>query len=176
MLDVTLRIRHGSKILLREVWWTVVELDIECIILGRDDFAALGKDNKILMQAAADRLDVVAHMPTLRATKFNEMSGIQAVDLAEEPEAQKGSRVAAVLDGPAFHSEGGAEFDALEDSDVYIELGEDDPKELQKALQESAAAAREAGMTEQETTRLRKLLNDYESVFGLGWEKPHQPK
>ena len=83
-IDVTLRIRHGSKITLRDVWFHVANEDIECILIGREDLRALALDNKLMMQAAADRLDYVAHIPTLLQKQPGTANYTDAVPEADE--------------------------------------------------------------------------------------------
>ena len=161
-VDVTLRIRHGSKIMLRDVWFHVANEDIECILLGREDLAALGLDNKLMMQAAADRLDGVAHMPTLLQQHKKKIDVTEATPIGDE---EPPSIIAGLLENGIYHSEGGAEADFLEETDVYIDLGEYDPADLTSALQQSVTTAVKNGLSTSGGDRLSNLLSKYRQVF-----------
>ena len=50
--------------------------------------------------------------------------------------------------GSTFHQDGGTEEDVLENSDIYVELGEDPIQELNVLLRERAAEAITAGMSD----------------------------
>ena len=67
--------------------------------------------------------------------------------------------------GSTFHQDGGVEHDALEDSDVYLDRGEDPVKELECILSEKVNEARKAGISEEGSRRLAGLLKKYQSVF-----------
>ena len=82
-LDAILRIRHGSKLILRNVWWNVTNEDIPFCLFGRLELEALGLNNKIMLQAAADRLDGVADMSSLQPHDKDETLD-QAVRMIDE--------------------------------------------------------------------------------------------
>lgn len=52
--------------------------------------------------------------------------------------------------GSTFHSQGANEMDALEDSDVYLDLGDDPPEDLDFALKGSVKQAKENGLCTRE--------------------------
>ena len=76
--------------------------------------------------------------------------------------------------GSTFHSEGGGEDDHLEDSNFYVDLGEDSPDELKKAVANLVEDARNNGLSDAGSERLTRMLRKY-PIFGFGWEKPRQP-
>ncbi|CDF33359.1 unnamed protein product [Chondrus crispus] len=51
--DVHLRIRHGVKLVLRNITWKVSDQPAECVIIGREVLQAIGCDNKAMLQARA---------------------------------------------------------------------------------------------------------------------------
>ena len=67
--------------------------------------------------------------------------------------------------GSTFHQDGGAEDDALEDSDVYVDLGEDPVKELECMLSNKVDEARKTGISGEGSRRLAGLLKRYQTVF-----------
>lgn len=64
------------------------------------------------------------------------------------------------------------EVDCLEDSDVYVDLGEDPDEDLSTALDALVRDGRNNGLNDDGFTRLTVILKQHKSVFGPGWEIP----
>ena len=64
-LDVELRNRHGSMLLLRKVTWKVVEEEIEYVILGRPLLEALGINTRDLLEQVSDTFSGVINIDSL---------------------------------------------------------------------------------------------------------------
>lgn len=67
--------------------------------------------------------------------------------------------------GSTFHRHGCTEEDKLEDSDIYVDLGEDTPEELKAAFAARVDQARENGLSEAGTVKLAALLQKHKKVF-----------
>ena len=144
-LDVSLRIRHGTKLILRGVEWGVSDQKTEFPILGRHVLQAIGCDNKSMLSTACDKNDGIINIPDA---------------LAQDAKSRDGGLIAALLEDAmgTYHSHGGEEADALDDSDVYIDLGDDPEEELDAALEKSVLDAEENGLSEQGVGKLRRIL------------------
>ena len=155
--DTQLRIRHGTKLMLRDVEWLIPEEETECTILGRPVLQAIGCDNRALLSAACDKHSGVINVPeALR--KYQ-----------EDPSNKHNGTVAAMfsMQSGVHHSEGGLDgHDMLDDSDIYIDLGEDDPNELSAALAEAIRKAKTNGLSTAGAERLESLFEKYRSIFG----------
>jgi len=64
--------------------------------------------------------------------------------------------------------------DGLEDSNVYVDMGEDDPGELKAALAGLVKDAKQNGLSPSGVNRLTRILPTY-PVFGFGWGNHRQP-
>lgn len=73
--------------------------------------------------------------------------------------------------GSTYHSEGGSDVDCLEDSNVYVDLGEEAPDELEKAITEMIDDAKYDGLSDAGVERLRSMIGKY-PVFGFGKTPP----
>ena len=67
--------------------------------------------------------------------------------------------------GTTFHSDCGTEEDMLEDSDVYVDLGEDSPEELDMALSERLSEARKSGLSDIGAQKLKNIIDKHKQVF-----------
>ena len=67
--------------------------------------------------------------------------------------------------GTTFHSDCGTEEDMLEDSDVYVDLGEDSPEERDMALPETLSGARKSGLSDIVAQKLKKFIDKHKQVF-----------
>jgi len=112
------------------------------VFVARHVLAALGLNNRVLLSAAADRHGGVVDIPAL---------------LRKDGHADTSSTGGR----STFHSEGGAEEDFLEDKDVYVDLGEDSPEELEEALADMVAQARANGISDAGAARLENMLKKY---------------
>ena len=161
--DVHLRIRHGTRLLLRNVTWLVSERAMPHVILGREVLTALGLDNRKLIAVACDNNDGTVDVAALMAQQRN--------GNAIGEEAAASSTVCSILEDPTagsgsmFHSQGADESDGLDDSDVYINLGEDEPGEVDEEMARKVREAVGNGMTESEGEQLHALLTQYSQIF-----------
>lgn len=149
--DVHLRIRHGTKLIIRNVEWYISDCHTEQVILGRPLLEAIGCNNRVLLSAACDQNDGVINAPD-QLKKY----------AAEVP--TKGS-IAAIMSSGVYHSAGGDENDGLQEDDVYIDLGEDEESELTKALGERLQEASENGISPNGLTKLRNIVFKHKQIF-----------
>ena len=161
--DVELRVRHGEKLMLRGIKWLVSEQPLAHAYIGRHVLSALGLSNRVLLAAARDRLGGAANVPEL----------LSNAGMTDDACADGATSIGAILQqnaytqGSTFHSEGGVEEDQLDDAAVYVDLGEDDPAELNKALKKLVSDAVERGLDEVGAARLASLVEKYKSIFRL---------
>lgn len=157
--DVQLRIRHGTRLLLRQVEWNVSDTDTDYVLLGRPTLQAIGCDNRAMLSAACDQHDGVINVPeALNAdAKARQATGTPAMIAAlmgnHDPRAG------------IYHSRGGDEQDNLDNSGVYIDLGDDPPEALDAALDKAVERAQENGISDAGAAELRAMLNEYRAVF-----------
>ena len=142
-----------------------------CVYIGRHVLAAIGLDNLKLLSMACDRYN--GHVDIEQAMRE---AGTPNEPCARVPAGS----ICGILKsstpeyGSTFHSRGDEGSDFLEETDVYVDLGEDTPEELDAAIEKQVAGARAEGMSEEGCARLSKLLQVYRSIFECGWAKPHQ--
>lgn len=117
--DITLRIGHASKLLLRNVEWYVSDEESEKILLSILLLEALGLNNKTLLKAACDRYNVVFDM----------------TENMVEDEVPPCPSISAVREEGVFHISGSPYETENEEGDMYIDLGEDTEEELTQELE-----------------------------------------
>ena len=158
---IYIQVRHGSDLVLRGVEWLVGEQETEYVLLGEPVLRALGLDNEELLAAVCDRHDGVVYVPEL-LEKLKEDKNIQNSDSGEVK-----SLINAMTknSGTTFHSDCGTEEDMLEDSDVYVDLGEDSPEELDMALSERLSEARKSGLSDIGAQKLKNIIDKHKQVF-----------
>jgi len=155
--DVMLRIRHGTNLMLRGIRWLVSDEEVQYVFVARHVLAALGLNNRVLLSAAADRHGGVVDIPALlRKDGHADTSSTGGRESIHSILCARGLGY-----GSTFHSEGGAEEDFLEDKDVYVDLGEDSPEELEEALADMVAQARANGISDAGAARLENMLKKY---------------
>ena len=64
------------------------------------------------------------------------------------------------------------DLDCLEDSEVYVDIGDDPDEELSNALDAMVRDGRQHGLSEDRCTPLTEFLKKHKSVFISGWENP----
>ena len=164
-------IRHGSSPSLANVKWFVADDELECIYIGRHVLAAIGLDNRTLLAVAFDCNNgyIGIEKAMREAGKPNEAcAGAPAGSICGILSANRSECRS------TFHSQSDEGSDFLQDPDVYVDLGEDIPQELDEALATQVGKARANGLTDEGCARLQDLLRRYRSIFGCGWENPHQ--
>ena len=67
--------------------------------------------------------------------------------------------------GSTFHSHRGTEEDKLEDSDIYIDLGEDVPEDLDVALAARVEQACANGMSIEGAKKLADINQQHKQIF-----------
>lgn len=129
-VDVHLRIRHGSALVLRNVIWKVSEEDSNDVIIGHPLLDSLRIDNKTMLDAAADRHNGV----------------IDTQEMNQELIRQKDQKSCALIEEAVYHSAGGMDCDGMEDDDVYMDIGDDIEEDLVKELENRVQEAKEKGI------------------------------
>lgn len=104
-MDVMLRTRHGTNLLMRGFRWMIADdAELHHVYVGHHVLAALGLNNRILLAAAADRFNGVVDFP--EALKKD---GQQDTAWVSRPETIQYILHERGLDfGSTYHSEGGA--------------------------------------------------------------------
>ena len=171
--DIMIRIRHGTNLMLRGIKWLISDAEVDKVFIGRHVLSAVGLNYRTLLSAACDRFEGLVDVPqALRNDNAedgpcaNTGSNIAIHSILQDREFQEGS---------TYHRHGGYEYDALDDSDVYVDLGDETPEELETALNKMLLEAKTQGISETGQRRLEKLLQEYKSVFEHGWVNPNQP-
>lgn len=151
--SIELRIRHGTKLLLRNLVWFVTNEDIDQAIIGRPVLDAIGCDNRKILASAADQNGGVIDVPSALQGRLKDKPANTIASL--------------ILHEPSgiFHSHAGREDDNIPDGKVYLEIGEDEPGECDGHLDKAVQHAIENGMSEEGADRLKVLFKKYRSVF-----------
>ena len=159
--NIMLYIRNSTQLMLRSVEWMVCDCEMDFVIIGEPTLRALGLDNRALLEAACDKLGRDVDVPKLleKLRSDNNSQNRTTGDIQSLMNAAKSQW------GSTFHQDGGAEDDALEDSDVYVDLGEDPVKELECMLSKKVDEARKAGISGEGLRWLAGLLEKYQPVF-----------
>ena len=157
--DFMVHMRHGANLMLRKMQCLVSDCETDFAIIGEPVLRALGSDNRPLLEAACDKFGGTVHVPELleklSSENQNRTTG-NIHSLTWFTREQWGS---------TFHQGGGTKEDTLEDSDVYVDLGEHPIQELDVLLQERVAEAITAGMSGIGSKNLKDLLEKYKAVF-----------
>ena len=158
---IYIQVRHGSDLVLRRVEWLVREQETEYVLLGEPVPRALGRDNEELLAAVCDRHDGVVCVPEL-IEKLKEDKNIQNSDSGELK-----SLINAMTKNfrTTFYSDCGTEEEMLEDSDVYVDLGEDSPDDLDMALSERLSEERKSGFSDIGAQKLKNIIEKHKQVF-----------
>ena len=156
--SVMVRVRHGTIMVRRNITWMVSDTDLDYDIIGRFVLKAIGLDNRALLAAACDRYNGVLDIPSMLEHHRQE-------DNSTEKSVFSLLRERAMASSSTFHSQGGFEDDYLEDSNVYIDLGDDPLDDLRAALALRVVEARAEGMSAEGCNELSELLKEYEQVF-----------
>ena len=156
--NIMLYVRHGTTLMLRGVEWMVSDCETEFVILGEPTLKALGLDNRALLEASCDKYGGTVDVPELLGKLASE----------DNPQNRTTGDIQSLMSaakaqwGSTFHQDGGAEEDALEDSDVYVDLGDDPIEDLEAMLEQRVEEARAAGISEKGSKRLTTLLKKYQ--------------
>ena len=161
-----LRVRYGTNLSLRGVEWLVSDRPVGHALISRHVLCALGLDNRVLLAAATERFKGCVDVPELLERQTKNDSALR-----KTPRNTNNGSICSLLQkrnveyGSTFHSHGGTEEDKLEDSDIYVDLGEDTPEELKAAFAARVDQVRENGLSEAGTVKLAALLQKHKKVF-----------
>ena len=153
--DVELSIRYGTNLLLRNAEWAVCEQQAKHVLIGRLLLGALGFDTAGIFEAACDKHNGIVNVPEILSHDRNYKSGTLAK---------------LMRDSGIFHCQNGDD-EYAEDDDIYIDLWEDRPGEVQAALGERIEHAREQGNSTACEKKLRSLLHHFVDIYAFVWEK-----
>lgn len=152
-LDVQLGIRHGSQLLLRSVEWKVEQPNLDYVIIGRPILQSTGCDNKAIIAATCEKNDGVINVPEVLEAD------------AKKRRAETEGTIASIMKTGVYHSTATEGDGGLEDTQVYIDLGDDDPQVLDEALKKRVDEAKQNGMTQRGAEKLTSLLDEFKQVF-----------
>lgn len=142
--DVSLNVRHGSMLTLRGVTWLVCDRrGIDYAILGRNVLDALGLDNRTMLSAAKDRLGSDIDVVSL------EKSSSKKSGHTDETTDERTSSVCHLHRGTdsMYHTDRFPDEDHLDDTNVYIDMGEDPETDLRDELKKRVGEAKTAGFS-----------------------------
>lgn len=151
---VNLRIRHGNGLIMRDIRWAVSDEDGDCVLIGRPVLESMGVNVRSMLEAVAAENNGIVSIP----------------DLMKEKESRsEGSRtLASVLRDGIFHKDGGEEDDFLDEANVYIDIGEDAPGELDVALRNMVDEAKSEGLSESSLSILTNMvMSEFRSIFKI---------
>lgn len=158
---VLLKIRHGTNLFIRWLDWMINEKPIPNAILSRRILATLEIHNRLLLAAASDRFNGLVDMPPLTAAS----SGYA------QPEGQRSAgTIQSLLQdryfalGSSFHIQCESK-DNVDDCVIYVDLGEDNPDNLECALQDRVKQTSDNGMSEAGCKKLTNPLQSYKYIF-----------
>ena len=152
--DVMIRVRHGSRLLLRNLKWLVCKEKVSCAYIARHVLSAIGLNNRVLLAAALDKYNGVVDVPEVLA-KDGHSDTAFAMD-------EKNAAINSILRdtsfdyGCTFHSTGDEEM--FEENDLYIDIGSDSREELENEVQKMIATAVKNGLSSSGASRLEKMI------------------
>jgi len=155
--DVLLRVRHGTQLLLRGLKWLVAKNELGHVFLARHVLSALGLNNRVLLAAAADKYKGVVDIPDVLAKDGKGNTSCATID--ENIGIHSILSDSSFEHGSTFHSSGDESF--TEDSDIYIDIGEDSEEDLRCAVEKMIEDAVENGLSPEGTNRLREMIKKY---------------
>lgn len=143
-----LRIRHGTKPILRNIACHVSDAPTEIVIIGRRVLRAIGCDNKFMLAASCAKNDGFMKFP-------------EALAADNTARASKGT-TSPLVNGGAFHSgEGGA----LDESGVHVDTGEDPEKDGDAELEAAVKRAQRKSLSAPGANILRQLTDKHRVNF-----------
>lgn len=146
--DVELRIRHRTTLFFRNVEWAISKQPAQHVLIGRPLLEALGLDTKTILEAASDRHNGIVNVPDILLTQI---------------EPQKGTLAKFIREGIYHHQH--ADDGYVSDEDIYIDLGEDMPGEVELALQKKVTEAKANNLSSEGVTELQALLREFTEIF-----------
>ena len=127
--------------LLRGIEWLVSDKDTKYVIIGRSVLSAIGLENRVLMAAACDRINCVLNIPEmLRRASLDDAN-------AAAGSIHRFLYGRGLEHGSTYHSAAGVDDEMLEESDVYVDLGDDPNENLDHALKAKVGEAVSNGLS-----------------------------
>ena len=163
--NIELGVRHGARLLIRDVYWKLSEEEMDYNVIVNVILKAMGIDNNVLIGTVMDRKNLVVNA---QQPLSHEEGGDH-----KEAAASVASGVIYILlntkyqETGTLHCEGGLEDEKVENSDVYIALGEDASGEVNRALAAAVEEAKRNRLSQNGASRLVGLLNEYKNVFSV---------
>lgn len=163
-LNIMLRIRHGTNLSLRRMTWFVSDKPVAHCIISRHVLSALGLNNRVLLEAASHRYNGIVDVPDI-------LEQDEPASVADTPSSS--GTIHSLLCknandfGSSFHNRSDESDETVGDTDIYIDLGDNDRSELLSALKSRVEEARANGMSSQGCLHLSNLFNKYESIFRI---------
>ena len=128
------------------------------VLISRHVLRALGFDNRVLLAGATERFNGSVDVP-------------ENLQKQKRVDAALGGSIHIVLQrrnqdfGSTFHSHGSTQEDKLEDSNIYIDLGEDVPEDLDVALAARVEQACANGMSIEGSKKLADIIQQHKQIF-----------
>ncbi len=139
--------------MLRNIEWYIPINSIEQDIIERRVLEAIGCDKEKLLLAAADYSRGVVDMNQALPCKLKE-SNMNLVAAKSHTEADE-----------IFHHDSGTDEDFTPEEKIYVELGEDNPIETDRMLENALKEAQKNGISKDVIKKLRVLGLKYSSLF-----------
>lgn len=133
--------------MLRNTNWFITSQTVSEPLLGRQVLEALGFNTTDILEAAAARHH-------------------GSVDLSHICTDKDSGRIARVYDG-VYHSEKGVDDHSDDESDQWLDLGDDDEGEWEQTLQKSLEDATINGISQDGRTKLEALLREFKDIIRL---------
>ena len=150
--DVRLAIRHGTELLLRRVSWLVCDESADCAYLGSPLLERLGLNARTLLDAAC-----------------SEHGGIvDARTLMEDDEGGGAESLSSMLRDGIYHGLARGSDGLSDETEMYIDLGDDPKQLLYQSLDIAVLSAMENGLSKDGAKQLEKLIKvDFKDIFRI---------
>lgn len=149
-MHVELHVRHGATLVLRNLTWVVTAQHVCESLLGRPVLEALGLNTSDILGSAADRFEGNVH--------------ISAV--VQENDQERG-KLDFLLQNGVFYADRGVDHFSDDDTEGWLDLGEESPEEKTAALSQAISNAEMEGSSESGKQKLSEILVEYDDVLRL---------
>lgn len=166
--NVTLQVRHAEPLILRKIVWMICDRPTKYVIIALQIRQALGLDNKELLSAACQSFKGLFNVPTLLSGKGGSSENDNSVrndKFSEHGTIRSLLKTSHFEFWSTFRGEGEDGKEENEESDVYIDIGEDSEHDPDAALAARVQEAQDEGMSEGGTKILQALLQKHKQVF-----------
>jgi len=144
-MPIELHIRHGKTLVLRNVQWMVTDQGCAESLLSRPVLERIGLVARDVIERAADRLG-------------------GEVDVAELGGGI--GRISRIMEEGVFHSNGGVDERDVDVED-WLDFGEDEPEEKERALTKAVDVATENGISTDGRQTLATMLEEFSDVLRI---------